>query len=244
MLSGRALDGATVPLPAWVGVQEGGVPVSRDRPRIPSPGFGTAVVVISDAALCAAAAVAYASAATVAVGDVHAVLSRVDGLTVVAFRGTVPSSWADWFRDIDAVPTPVRDHPRLGLCHRGFADGAEAILPLLLPLISGPVALTGHSLGGALAIAAAALLADLGRPPSVLTTFGAPRVGIGGRLAELLAAVSGRLYRNGDDPVPEIPIWPFRHHRALTGLGLPALDAIGCHFIAAYAAGLGNGVIA
>ena len=192
----------------------------------------------TDAQLCAAAAAAYAMPATFAVSDIHAVVAAIDGLTVVAFRGTVPTSWRDWFRDIDAVPTPVMDHPRLGLCHRGFMSGAEAILPMLLPALTGPYAMVGHSLGGALAVSAAALLADLGRPPVVLTTFGAPRVGIGGRLAEVLAGAPGRSYRRGDDPVTTIPIWPFRHHRALTHIGVASIDAIADHAISGYAAAL------
>jgi hypothetical protein len=53
---------------------------------------------ISDSTLCALAAAAYVSPATVAVSDVHAVITSIDGLTVVAFRGTVPTSWCDWFR--------------------------------------------------------------------------------------------------------------------------------------------------
>ena len=192
----------------------------------------------SDAELCAAAAAAYVSPATFAVSDIHAVVTSIGGLIVVAFRGTVPTSWRDWFRDIDAVPTPVMDHPRLGYCHRGFMSGAEAILPLLLPILTGPFCLTGHSLGGALAVSAAALMTDLGRPPVVLTTFGAARVGIGARLAELLVGVPGRSYRHGSDPVVEVPIWPFRHHRALTDIGVAEIDAIADHAISAYAAAL------
>jgi triacylglycerol lipase len=130
------------------------------------------------------------------------------------------------------------DHPRLGLCHHGFISGAEAILPMLLPILTGPFCLTGHSLGAALAVSAAALLTDLGRPPVVLTTFGAPRVGIGGRLGEVLAGVSGRSYHNGDDPVVQLPNWPFRHHRKLTDIGVAVIDAIADHAISAYAAAL------
>ena len=192
----------------------------------------------SDVQLCAAAAAAYVTPATFAVSDIHAVVTAIDGMTVVAFRGTVPTSWRDWFRDVDAVPTPVMDHPRLGLCHRGFMGGAEAILPMLLPILTGPFCLTGHSLGGALAVSAAALLADLGRAPLVLTTFGAPRVGIGGRLAEVLAGVPGRSYRHGDDPVTTIPIWPFRHHRPVTQIGVAQIDAIADHAISGYALAL------
>lgn len=191
---------------------------------------------ISDLDLCRASALAYSKAPTLAVGDVHAVLTPMDGHTVVAFRGTVPTSWQDWFRDADAFPTPVADHPRLGLCHRGFVTGAESILPLLRPSLSAPYILTGHSLGGALAIATAALLTDIGFPPARLVTFGAPRVGIGSALATILKDVTMTLYRDGDDPVPEVPIYPFRHPCALTAIGVPLIDPIEAHSIARYSA--------
>jgi len=190
-----------------------------------------------DLALCGLAQAAYSTPATfVAGGDVHAAVSDHDGLTVISFRGTVPEDWEDWFRDLAAWPR--RDHPRLGPCHDGFLSGAEAILPQLAPVLtpSRPFALTGHSLGGALAIATAALLIDNGLTPARLTTFGAPRVGMA--LGPLLAPIPGCRFRHGDDPVPEVPSWPYLNDRPWTTIGRPSPIPIDDHMIAGYLAAL------
>lgn len=193
---------------------------------------------LTDIALCAAASAAYAQPSTLAVSDVHVVISEVDGIRVVAFRGTVPTSWQDWFRDFAAWPTHVMDHLSLGCCHDGFVTGAEAILPQLRAMLNGPYVLTGHSLGGALAIAAGALLTDCGCPPLKLTTFGAPRVGMGD-LAKVLKGIPGTRWRHGADPVPEVPSWPYLADRLLTPVGAANhLDPIGDHAISRYAMAL------
>jgi hypothetical protein len=186
---------------------------------------------ISDADLAGLAALAYTAPPTWWQGDVHACWTRVPGATVVAFRGTVPDDMADWLRDIDAWPDFV---PGLGYCHAGFADGVKAIWGgLSVGLRDEPrVVLTGHSLGGALAIIAAGMLAVSGSPPAALVTFGAPRAGLE-KLADALRAVPVRQYRNGHDPVPEVPSF-FQHVRRLCSVGTPALDPLLDHEIACY----------
>ena len=193
---------------------------------------------IADAALCAIAAAAYLRPAQIIAGDVHVLTEETGGVLVISFRGTVPSSWLDWFRDCAAWPVQVRDHPQVGLCHAGFIGGAEDVLDALLGLLTPArdFVLCGHSLGGALAIATAALLTEANLFPLQLTTFGAPRVGMS--LGARLSGIPGRRYRCGDDPVVEVPTWPYRHDRALTDIGLPLADPIADHAIAAYAAAL------
>ncbi len=188
-----------------------------------------------DLVLCGAAQSAYSAPATfIAGGDVHALVTEHDDMTIVAFRGTVPTSWDDWFRDFAAWPYRIAEHPRLGMCHEGFLRGAVDILPQLTGVLSAakPFAITGHSLGGALAIAAAALLVDSGLTPARLTTFGAPRVGMA--LGPLLAQIEGCRFRHGDDPVPEVPSWPYLNDRAWAAIGIPAMNPIGDHEIAGY----------
>ena len=190
--------------------------------------------------LCGAAQSAYSTPATfLAGGDVHAIVTDHDGLTVVSFRGTVPSSWHDWFRDFAAWPHTDVTHPQLGRCHEGFLSGALAMLPLLQPVlpVAMPYALTGHSLGGALAIAMAGLMQSLGNPPLRLTTFGAPRVG-GAKLSNLLGPIRGLRFRHGDDPVPEVPEWPYVNDRDWAVIGTPGPVRIDDHMIAGYLAAL------
>lgn len=186
---------------------------------------------ISDADLAGLAALAYTAAPTWWQGDVHACQVERGGATVVAFRGTVPDDMADWLRDIDAWPDFI---PGLGYCHAGFADGVKAIWGgLSVGLRDKPhVILTGHSLGGALAIIAAGMLAVAGSPPAALVTFGAPRAGLE-RLAHALRGLPVRQYRNGDDPVPEVPSF-FQHVRPLIAVGVPAVDPLLDHEIARY----------
>lgn len=195
---------------------------------------------VANTVLCAAATAAYSTPATFASQDVHAVVSETDGVMIIAFRGTVPTSWEDWFRDAAAWPTRLVDHPVLGPCHDGFATGADALLHQIRGAISRdkPYMLTGHSLGGALAIAEAGLLIDCGLAPVCLTTFGAPRVGMA-PLARLLAPLAGTRFRHGADPVPEVPCWPYLNDRPWTHIGVAdETNPIADHDIAAYAAAL------
>ena len=96
-----------------------------------------------------------------------------------------------------AAAQPIRERSSTPLVHRGFLDYTEAALFTdVLPAYGGRTAgeviaeelcahptarlyLTGHSLGGAAAVLAAARLSDMGVSPAQLlvTTFGAPAVG-------------------------------------------------------------------
>lgn len=97
-----------------------------------------------------------------------------DGCAVIAFRGTVLTSWHNWATDFDVgfVEEPAR--------HQGFqrawltmAPEVHAWLALHHPR---QIALTGHSLGGAIAIIAAFYLSNAW-PINEVVTFGCPRVG-------------------------------------------------------------------
>ena len=192
-----------------------------------------------DFALCGMARDAYAEAPTlVAAGDVHAVVRDIAGMPVVAFRGTVPLSWADWLRDFASWPHTDRGHPALGRCHDGFLTGALSVFPGLQKLlpVAMPYAITGHSLGGALAIVTGALMQSIGNPPLRLTTFGAPRVGIGDTLHTLLGPIAGLRFRRGDDPVPTVPAWPYANDRDWTPVGAAGFPRIEDHMIAGYLA--------
>ena len=104
-------------------------------------------------------------------------VARHGGVSVVAFAGTEPTNIADWLIDFAIGVTADG-------VHAGFDAGVQAAWDGFAPVLTdetGPVVLTGHSLGGALAMVAAwRLIRDgvvhLDRLGGVYT-FGTPRVG-------------------------------------------------------------------
>jgi hypothetical protein len=159
---------------------------------------------------------------------------------LVINRGS--ETWQDWLRDFMFRPVTVREHPQLGACHAGILEGALAIVDQLDAALAGrPAIYGGHSLGGAEAVAQAALMAARGKPPIAVVTFGAPRLGMA-RLVEFLGPYALRPYRRGNDIVPEVPrcvppAFPFLDSRApLIAIGAPEIDFFSCHHIDGYAA--------
>ena len=128
---------------------------------------------------------------------------------VVAFSGSV--SVEDWIRNARAYPWYDN---RIGWAHCGFLKGARSVVDSWLgdkvPATK-PVTVTGHSLGGALAIVAGGLLDDLGLHVKRIVTFGAPRVLISGHNGYQDIDVFEYVY--GNDIVPTVPwaIWGYRH---------------------------------
>jgi triacylglycerol lipase len=162
-----------------------------------------------------------------------------DGL-VVAFRGSVTAE--DWARDFICAPIVDRQDPQLGSCHAGFLDGAESVVAAITGAVgSGQFYLTGHSLGGALALGAGALLVCAGKSPVAIVTFGAPRFGMA-KFVAALQPVAVRQYRRGNDPVPLVPfdvlpLLRFLNARdPLIAIGEAQRDPFACHAIEGYVA--------
>jgi hypothetical protein len=102
----------------------------------------------------------------------------------------------------------------------------------------GPLALTGHSLGAALAFRATAELILDGTPPIKVAAFAPPRVG-GNKFVKVVTSIPFSAYKWGDDPVPEVPFTlpPMYDYRQvlLTKFGHFELKAFSCHNIRNYA---------
>jgi hypothetical protein len=153
---------------------------------------------------------------------------------VLAFRGTLPpadtGSLADWLEDLDA--SPVTDPAYAGLVHAGFRDGLAGLWPLLAPP-PGPLFITGHSMGGALAQMAAY---RLGPRSPVVVTFAAPRCGDATFAAALGIAAQVIRYENQGDIVPTVPPLAYR------SAGFPRLIWHGA-LVSAYPNGWGAAVV-
>lgn len=126
------------------------------------------------------------------------------GADVFAFRGSV--SEEDWIRDFEGWP---RRHPLLGYCHNGFLENMDDLYDKLLLAVdpARPFAIAGHSLGAARALIMAGIFTARGRPPALVVTFGTPRPGFQ-QLSGILnsGGFPIRCYRNGPDPVAEVPL--------------------------------------
>ena len=196
---------------------------------------------LTDARLAQLAAATYSAVPTwTGVGldqSTHACRTDEDGLVVVAFRGTIAPH--DWIVDFAARPASVIDHATIGYVHAGFLAAALSVLPRVALGVEGKrYILTGHSLGGALALMVGALMAAENHPPERIVTLGAPKVGFPA-YASALGCVEVAQYRRGNDPVPEVPLalpgLPWVHARLpLIEIGVPQDDPFSCHSVAGY----------
>jgi hypothetical protein len=142
-----------------------------------------------------------------------------DGDTaIVAFRGT-EKRVADWLTDLNAVGTTKS----YGRVHRGFWAAFQGVADLLDAAItdlgSPKLVLTGHSLGGALAVIAAAEWSGK-YPIQSIYTYGQPAVGKGHFPEFMRQNYDSLFYRfvNDDDIVPMVPPL-YRHTGQLYHLG-------------------------
>ena len=134
---------------------------------------------------------------------------------ILAFRGTVAPdddfviSILNWLRNLDSDQTPRFQ----GDVHQGFSNGVDQVRGRFMDIIqrrrkpTQRLWVTGHSLGGALATLAAALLAEQPKQDvfgvTAVYTFGSPRVG-NSAFARQYQPLLFRCER-GDDIVPHVP---------------------------------------
>ena len=136
---------------------------------------------------------------------------------VHCFRGS--DNVMAFLHDADCRPVNVIG---FGNVHAGFWHALSTILPACLALAR-PKAVTGHSLGAAMAILYGATLARLGTVVPVYA-FEPPRLCLDNTLAKFLAYTKVPVFatRNGNDVVTEIP-WEMTLPAKLTRIGKPSM---------------------
>jgi len=127
-------------------------------------------------------------------------------VALVAFRGT--ESTADWLSNLNLTPRPL---PGIGQVHAGFLGQFQALRPQLERLLQAhphlPLVVTGHSLGGGIAVLAAASWSAT-RPVRALYTYGQPAVAKdAGSASAIGTSLAGAYHRlvNDADIVPRVP---------------------------------------
>ncbi len=162
--------------------------------------------------------------------DTHArVYTGGPGL-IIAIQGT--KELADWRTNVQ-----VRKRNRFGMrMHRGFAKAAQSIeydvVGALVEYDECPIIITGHSLGGAVAVGVALavqeFLRSAARPQKVaLITFGQPKVATAWAVAKHIAVPYTRVV-NGSDLVPRRPNLPVIYGH---GGSLHYIDNYGAHHL-------------
>lgn len=163
----------------------------------------------------------------ISVDNTQAYVGHDDGAIVVAFRGSESPNSIDGFKDwllTNAKNFLILPEGRAGTdfvaagvgarFHKGFIEALEEIWAPLLAEIqkvvkakARPVFVTGHSLGGALALLAAWRLHRSFIPIHQIYTFGAPMIGNDKAAAAFQKSFPGKIFRFVDrrDLVPRLP---------------------------------------
>ena len=169
----------------------------------------------ANAAACVAeAASVYNDPATLtcAATDTRVLVVDLPDCIIIAFRGS--KSLQNWLTDAQFWRRQIGATGEGGEVHHGFLDAHESIIgDLVKHLLAGhckPIFVTGHSLGGALAILAALELKRQGFAIAQVYTFGQPRVGNGAFKSRYDGALGAQTFRvvYEEDIVPRVPHLP------------------------------------
>jgi hypothetical protein len=163
----------------------------------------------------------------ISVGNTQVYVGSNDKHIVAVFRGSESPLTSDGFKDwflTNAVNFLILPEGRIGVdfaaagvaarFHQGFMTALADVWDPFFAAVDGayqkeerPVWVSGHSLGGALALLAAWRLERQGIPVAQVITFGAPMIGNVAAAEAFQAKFKGRIYRYVDarDLVPRLP---------------------------------------
>jgi pimeloyl-ACP methyl ester carboxylesterase len=150
----------------------------------------------------------YKSVASLNSSTLVGYVASLGDTSVIMFRGTNPSEIQDWFINLSNRSRMV-DH---GNVHAGFWTGYDSLHGQLAKVLEASkpkkVWITGHSLGGALAVVCAYRLSSMENLEIAgVMTFGQPKVGNPAFCKHMEVTLSGRMvhFVNESDLVPRVP---------------------------------------
>lgn len=148
--------------------------------------------------------------------DTQVLIAEFTDCAIIAFRGS--SSIRDFITDAEFTRTQFsyRTGEDMAEIHTGFLRAFDSIIPPMsdvikqLVLSDRPIFVTGHSLGGALAVLCALELNRRKFNVAQVITFGQPRVGNKAFAALYSAALGDRTFRvvHEEDIVARVPHLP------------------------------------
>ena len=142
--------------------------------------------------------------------DSQAFITHNDEMVLIAVRGTSELPW-DLLTDTDAQQVPIEEGFGVGQAHQGFYGGAKAVYEFATTYLdkfySGQkIIVTGHSLGGAIALLLSEMIRRTNRYAAdiLLYTYGSPRAA-DQTFVEGAAALTHHRMVNHNDPIPSVP---------------------------------------
>ena len=140
--------------------------------------------------------------------DSQAFITHNDEVILIAVRGTNEKPW-DLLTDIDAQQVPFEEG--IGQAHHGFYSAAKVVYDFVTTYLdkfySGQkIIITGHSLGGAIALLLAEMIRRTDRYAAdiLLYTYGSPRAA-DQTFVDGAAALPHHRMVNHNDPIPSVP---------------------------------------
>jgi len=204
------------------------------------------------------------------VGNTQAYVAKNENHIVVAFRGTESPATIDGLKDwllTNAANLLTVPEGRMGTdfaaagvgarFHQGFVNAISDIWDPVFKAVDSarkksdrPLWITGHSLGGALAMLAAWLFNRKFVPVHQIYTYGAPMIGNDEAAKAFNKAFGNKIFRYVDtiDPIPKLPAVSldtndYAHCEKEVGLGVVQASVSGLEFLKMLAGNVVGGVL-
>lgn len=166
--------------------------------------------------------------------DIQCFVASTDKIVVLAFRGTEVDKYHDILSDADLALTDGYG----GKVHKGFKQAYGKVRRVVGDKLKAhnadqkTVWLTGHSLGGAIAMLAAYDLMEQGYKVNGVYTIGQPRVGNHAFARAFDKRLKNKCFRfiDKDDKVPEVPLKEFGYRHVGCSIYIASKNRMALHY--------------